>query len=317
MRSRTLLGIGAIGEAVKQAQAILMSQGCGPAKADGVFGESTAAAIRQFQTRKSLPVTGVVDDTTWQPLMNRPVPSAGDRSLQLTAAFEGHGFELAVGNFDGALLTWGVIGFTMTSGEVQSIVLAVNKTNPDLVQQAFGAHAGELLQLMTAARDFQKQWADEHTVKSRALAEPWRSMFATFGSFPQVQQEQLKHVRDNYLNPAVATARKLGLSSELGLALCFDAHVQNGGIKAAAMKSLLQQSKAGLAELELRKLIANAVADSARAAWREDVRTRKLTIATGQGKVHGHLFVLDNWGLSGEFPAEELAPTIAAEGSAA
>lgn len=317
MRSRTLLGIGAIGETVKQAQRILMSQGCGLTKADGVFGEPTTIAVQQFQTKKSLAVTGVVDDRTWQPLMNRPVPSAGDRSLQLTAAFEGHGFELAVGNFDGALLTWGVIGFTMTSGELQSIVLAVNKTNPDLVKQAFGAHAGELVQLMSATRDFQKQWANDRTVKSRALAEPWRSMFATFGSFPEVQQEQLKHVKEGYLNPAVATARKLGLTSELGLALCFDAHVQNGGIKPAALKALLIKSKAGLAELELRKLVANAVADSARAAWREDVWQRKLTIATGQGTVHGHTFVLDNWGLSGEFSAEELSRPTAADSSAA
>lgn len=317
MPTRTLLGIGTIGETVRQVQGVLITQGCGITKADGVFGDGTATAVRQFQTNKSLAVTGVVDNMTWQSLMNRPVPSVGDRSLQLTAAFEGHGFELAVGNFDGALLTWGVIGFTMTSGEVQSIVLAVNKTNPELVKQAFGAHGDELLQLMSATRDFQKQWANDHTVKSRALAEPWRSMFATFGSFPGVQQKQLKHVKEGYLNPAVETAKKLGLTSELGLALCFDAHVQNGGIKPAALKSLLLQSKAHLAELELRMLIANAVADSARAAWREDVRQRKQTIATGQGNVHGHVFVLENWGLSGQLAAQELAQTAAENTSAA
>jgi peptidoglycan hydrolase-like protein with peptidoglycan-binding domain len=317
MTTRTLFGAGAIGETVRQVQEVLITQGCGFAKADGVFGDGTAAAIKQFQTKTSLAVTGVMDNATWQSLMNRPVPSAGDRSLQLTAAFEGHGFELAVGNFDGALITWGVIGFTMTSGEIQSIVLAVNKTHPELVKQAFGVHADELLQLMNATRDFQKQWANEHTVTSRSLAEPWRSMFAMFGSFPGVQQEQLKHVKEGYLDPAAATAKRLGLTSELGLALCFDAHVQNGGIKPASLKSLLQKSKAGLAELELRELIANAVADTARAAWREDVRTRKLTIATGQGKVHGHVFVLDNWGLSGKFQAGELSKTATEDSSAA
>ena len=307
MPTRTLLGPGAIGETVRQVQQTLITQGFGPPKADGVFGDSTSAAVRQFQTAKSLPLTGVVDETTWQPLTNRPVPPAGDRSLQLTAAFEGHGFGLAVGNFDGALLTWGVIGFTMKSKEVQSIVVAVNNTNPELVKQAFGEHADELLQLMTASADFQKQWADEHTVKSRALAEPWRSMFATFGSFPQVQQQQLKHVRENYLSPAIKTAKKLGLTSELGLALCFDIHVQNGGIKPTPLKSLIRQSQAGTAELELRKAIANAAADSALKTWREDVRTRKMAVATGEGKVHGHLYVLNNWGLSGDFAAQELS----------
>ena len=307
MQTRTLLGFGAIGEIVRQIQGALITQGFSLPKADGVFGDATSAAVRQFQTAKSLPVTGMLDETTWQPLMNRPVPPAGDRSLQLTAAFEGHGFELAVGNFDGAFVTWGIIGFTLKSGEIQSIVSAVNKANPELVKQAFGAQVDELLELMNGTSDFQKQWADDHTVKSRALAEPWRSMFATFGSFPEVQQEQLKHVRKNYLTPALATAKKLGLSSELGLALCFDIHVQNGGIKRTPLKSLTAQSKAGAREAELRKAIANAAADSARKTYREDVRSRKMAIATGEGKVHGHVYVLGNWGLSGDVAAQELS----------
>jgi len=64
---------------------------------------------------------------------------------------------LAVGNFDGALLTWGIIGFTMTSGEQKKILLAVNQSHPELIQQAFGAKSGELLKLMTGTREFQKQ----------------------------------------------------------------------------------------------------------------------------------------------------------------
>jgi hypothetical protein len=32
--------------------------------------------------------------------------------------------------------------------------------------------------------------------------------------------------------------------------------------------------------------------------FREDVRHRKLTVATGSGQVHGGTFVLRNWGLA-------------------
>ena len=70
MGTRMLLGIGAIGETVKQAQRILMIQGCGLAKADEVFGEQTTVAVREFQAKESLAVTGVLDDKTWQTLMN-------------------------------------------------------------------------------------------------------------------------------------------------------------------------------------------------------------------------------------------------------
>ena len=131
-------------------------------------------------------------------------------------------------------------------------------------------------------------------------------MFATFGSQPEVQAEQVRHAQNNYLSPAIKTAGKLGFTSELGLALCFDIHVQNGGVKPKAMKALLQQFPTVSAEVERRTLVANAVADSAKAAWREDVRRRKLTVATGAGTVHGHKNVLESWGLSGQFPAAEL-----------
>jgi hypothetical protein len=39
------------------------------------------------------------------------------------------------------------------------------------------------------------------------------------------------------------------------------------------------------------------VADKANPAFRDDVRDRKLTLATGSGRVHGGTFVLRNWGL--------------------
>lgn len=44
--------------------------------------------------------------------MDADIPAALDRSLQVTAAFEGHGFGMLQGNWDGAWLTWGIIGFT-------------------------------------------------------------------------------------------------------------------------------------------------------------------------------------------------------------
>jgi hypothetical protein len=133
-------------------------------------------------------------------------------------------------------------------------------------------------------------------------------MFAAFGSLSEVQSEQVRHVQKDYLVPAVATGRRLGFTSELGLALCFDIHVQNGGIKASVLKAILQKSQPGMKAGDLRTLVANSVADSAQAAWREDVRRRKLTVATGDGTVHGHKYHLESWGLRGDFVAGELAP---------
>jgi Putative peptidoglycan binding domain/Glycosyl hydrolase family 46 len=306
---RTLLGPGAIGDVVRRVQQKLTSAGFDTKRVDGWFGQGTANALKQFQEAKGLAASGVIDDATWPPLMLEPIPETTERSLQLTASFEGHGFGLAVGNFDGALLTWGIIGFTLTSNEIQEIVLAVNQAHPELVRQAFPSYADELLNLMTAPRDIQKNWADEHTVNGHALAEPWKSMFAAFGAFPEVQAEQLKQVQQDYFGPAIHTARALNFTSELGLALCFDIHVQNGGIKNTAMQQIQQQAKAGMAQEARRVIVANAVADWANPAWADSVRRRKLTVATGQGTVNGHAYVLEDWGLSGTINTTELAGT--------
>jgi Putative peptidoglycan binding domain/Glycosyl hydrolase family 46 len=309
MAARTYFGIGSTGDIVKQIQKALTGAGFNTQGVDGWFGKNTADALDDFQQSRQLPVTGSVDERSWQQLLQRPVPSVFERSLQVTAAFEGHGFELAIGNFDDALLTWGIIGFTLASGEIPRIVNAIKLNHPELVRQAFQDSTEELLGLMSDSPEQQTIWADEHTLADGSLVQPWRQMFAVFGSFPEVQEEQMKHVASDYLEPAILTARKLRLSTELGLALCFDISVQNGGIKRAAMTEIQQGTVPAMSEPALLGLIANAVADNARAKFQEDVRRRKLTIARGQGSVHGHNYVLENWGLSGSFLAPELQST--------
>jgi hypothetical protein len=153
----------------------------------------------------------------------------------------------------------------------------------------------------------QERWANFVSSGSR-LAEPWRSGFALLGQFPQVQEEQRRLAHDDYFVPALKTAQGLNLKAELGLALCFDIHVQNGGIGGQA-RAELQEVRAAhppSTEQQLREIIANAVSDSAAERFTEDVKQRKLTIARGQGEVHGARFVLEHWGL-GEIPAPELA----------
>ena len=50
-------------------------------------------------------------------------------------------------------------------------------------------------------------------------------------------------------------------------------------------------------ERQARIDVANAVADDARPTFRDDVRARKLTIASGVGRVHGEFFGLAKWGV--------------------
>jgi peptidoglycan hydrolase-like protein with peptidoglycan-binding domain len=305
---RTLLGTGARGDLVQDLQAALAAHGLYRGPLDGDYGDVTAKAVRAFRRRANFPAAAAVDAPTWRQATKRPVPTVRDRALQLTAAFEGHGFRLAQGNFDGAGLTWGVIGFTLASGQVPAIVLAVESSAPHLVGEAFGKKAPELLTMLHAPWSRQRAWAQSLTLGGGRLAEPWRTAFWRFGGFPAVQAIQLEHV-DGYFHPAQRDAQTLGFKTELGLALCFDIHVQNGSIGTGTMRRLktLQAQHKIKDERELRVLLAQAVADAANPTYRADVLSRKLTVATGVGHVHGATYVLRNWGLA-EVPVRAAAP---------
>jgi peptidoglycan hydrolase-like protein with peptidoglycan-binding domain len=91
----TLLAKGARGELVRKIQLALESQGFDPQGADGKFGGATEAAVKAFQQARSFEPTGRVDVSTWTGLLGTRIPNTQERSLQVTAAFEGHGFTLA------------------------------------------------------------------------------------------------------------------------------------------------------------------------------------------------------------------------------
>jgi hypothetical protein len=301
---RIVFSKGAKGDIIRDIQTRL---GLLSTQSDGQYGKVTAQAVNDFQSTNGLTTTGEVDNETWGKLMQKPIPALEERALQLTAAFEGHGFTLAQGNFDGAGITWGIIGFTLKGGELGRIIQRINTDHPGMLEDVFGDSARKLVQIIGS--DTQQQMAFANSISLGAqkavLSEPWLSGFRRLGEEPSVQQLQLAIVDHDYFQPALTTAQRFNLKTELGVALAFDIHVQNGGISKSAAQEIGQtmDEHPSDRELDLRIAIANAVADNAKNVnYREDVLRRKLTVATGSGQVHGETFVLRNWGLA-ELPA--------------
>ena len=74
------LGIGSTGEAVRVLQLQIKEKRNVPLVVTGVFDDATLGAVRAFQKHAVLPVTGVVDPTTWRYLIThfeRPIFGAG------------------------------------------------------------------------------------------------------------------------------------------------------------------------------------------------------------------------------------------------
>ncbi|MEU5541122.1 peptidoglycan-binding protein [Streptomyces sioyaensis] len=70
-RSRTdtaLLGSGATGWDVVEAQCLLRHQGCDPGAVDGIVGGKTVRAVKRLQARAGLPTDGIIGPDTWKVL---------------------------------------------------------------------------------------------------------------------------------------------------------------------------------------------------------------------------------------------------------
>lgn len=306
--SRIYLGLGARGMLVTEAQQHLRQEGYYTGNLDGQYGGATETGVSRFQEERELPVTGAIDGDTWPDLMQRDPPSLFQRCLQVTAAFEGHGFGVVAGAYDAGLLTWGIIGFTLGSGTLSGVLQEVWDHNPEVMRSCFGSHTEELVEILTASKRRQKAWAESISVPptNYRVIEPWRSAFMALGQNPAVQAVQLRQAETRYFVPAMQLRSTLELDEELGAGLCFDIQVQNGGLRAGARRQIeaFREANPDANELPFREVIADAVADSALPRFREDVRSRKRTLATGSGSVHQASYALTNWGL-GPFPWDD------------
>jgi Putative peptidoglycan binding domain len=288
------------GSLIEKIQNALQQEDLNPGTIDGVFGNNTERALLAYQQKNSLPQTGKVDEELWQKLTEKPIPSIRERCLQLTADFEGTGYTKIVGNFDGAGLTWGIIGFTLVHGELERIIKEINQNYPALLDSAFGSNKSQLLDIFEKPMSEQIAFADSISLGTGRMkvAEPWSSAFEKLGNFPEVQDIQMEGTQ-KYWTIADRDFNKFNLKTELGLALCFDTAVQNGGIDAKEtgriQRAIAQDSPTN--EQQKRVIIANVVAENSNPRFIEDVRSRKLAIATASGTVHGSKYAVKTWGI--------------------
>jgi peptidoglycan hydrolase-like protein with peptidoglycan-binding domain len=72
---RTFFGLGAIGETIKEIQQTLTQARFDTHSVEEWYGQVTVNAVRAFQQANRLPVSGNIDDATWQALMQRAIPA--------------------------------------------------------------------------------------------------------------------------------------------------------------------------------------------------------------------------------------------------
>lgn len=288
------------GPAVIALQLALISAGQA-IEPDGDFGRITAAALRRWQVANGFPESDVINEGQWRTLTRADRPSLFDLCLGVTSAFEGTSFDRAVGNFDGAGVTFGLIGFTLANGELKALLNAIEAGSPGTVARAFGALYPDLMGAMDLPRAERIAWADSISLgaNKQDLSTPWKEAFRRLGRHPAARRAQMQRAYDVYWTAAkrhIADFLQGKPMTDLDAAFWFDVTVQNG-VSNAERAELAQASAGGAVGAALRTAFSAIVVQGSNQRWRADVRSRKDTFVGGAGNVHGSAYQLSSWGL--------------------
>jgi hypothetical protein len=176
----------------------------------------------------------------------------------------------------------------------------MDQRHTEILKEIFDESYPVLAAMLKADREEQLVWARSvQDLRRFVLHEPWRGLFKTLGRHEEFQKIQLKAAGHIYQS-ALELCEAYGVWSERAVALMFDIKVQNGSIS-ELVKAQIQQDFRRLQQVEdweaeevaHLRIIANRRAEAAHPPWVEDVRARKLTIANGEGIVHGNPYNLE------------------------
>lgn len=232
-------------------------------KPDMDFGPATERAVSAWQLSKGVATTGELNERSWLALTGEPEPSLFERCLGITMGMESHGWSNPKGNFDGAKITAGIIGFNVKSGSLLRVLRL----------------AGYGLQPVTLSY---------YPEQISAEVKEWLDTVLTSHAG---RQAQMAITKDDYWLPSQESAAACGFKSDAHCALCFDVHVQCPPIS--------PDQRIKLAAIEDVDIRARALVEmKAVGTWAQDVRSRKMIFVTGSGTVHGRKFDLRSSGLA-------------------
>jgi hypothetical protein len=292
------------GPEVGQIQSRLQATGWYSGPIDNDFGGVTEAAVRGFQQSQGLAVDGEVGPATWASLFSAspapPTPSLlsqplAQRCLALTGTFETGAaapacYSSIAGDFDNQWISFGALQWNLGQGTLQALLLQLDQSHPQTFSDVFGADA-QMLRDILNSHDKQQAWALSIQSQGHQVSEPWHGRFVALGQTPEFQHIELR-AASSYTAKGEALRATLGLVSQRAAALLFDVAVQNGGIRGADLDVIRSAFAASPDEADRLRIVAQRVADRANSRWKADVLQRKLTIANGQGTVHGRNYQL-------------------------
>lgn len=232
------------------------------------------------------------------------------RVVSLTVSFE-HGevtptecFETVAGDFDGQVLSFGILQWNVGSCSLQPLLRAFREKDPRRFRAAMEDGAEFIERLLAAPCDQAPALARRVLLNRKGqVRERWLNRFRALGRTRTFQEVQIEFLLP-YVHKAYRLADEFGFHSERAIALFFDIVIQNGSIPAgvrAQYEQDLREAKRRLGraprEVERMELLARRQAEAAHPRWVDTVRKRKITIVRGKGSVNGVRYDLDSVGI--------------------
>lgn len=266
------------------------------------FPQSLGQESKEKRSPLSLAANPLLINTIRDPLARRVV--------SLTAAFE-HGemgstecFETVTGDFDGQVLSFGILQWNLGSCTLQPLLRAFQEKDPRQFRASLGDGATFIERLLASSCEKAVTLARrEFLTRKGQVKERWLNRFRALGRIHAFQEVQLQFLLP-YVQKAYRLADEFGFHSERAIALFFDIIIQNGGIPTSVRAQYTQDLQEAqrrlrrrLNEVERMELLARRQAEAANPRWVETVWKRKFTIARGKGNVNGIRYDLDSVGI--------------------
>lgn len=132
------------------------------------------------------------------------------------------------------------------------------------------------------------QWARNNILDSGNVKSDWKAEFQTMAASQDYKNLQFKEALKLHVKTE-EYRRTFGFSSLKAYLFLFDIVVQNGGFKKSHLKSYLDYLKSSPSTDEMKNLtkLLEIRLTTVRSQYKNDVSSRKMTILTGNGVVHG------------------------------
>ena len=172
MSNYTQVSKGSSGDSVKELQKLLNQNGYGLTE-DGIFGDNTLAAVKDYQHKNGLTVDGIVGNNTWGALTGGSSAGNSSTGSSSNTSKDANGYQYEDFQYDD--FTYGDYQISDTVKQADAALRAHLATKPGAYQSQWSGQIGSVLDQYMNREDF------SYDVNSDALYQQYKDQYTALG----------------------------------------------------------------------------------------------------------------------------------------